>query len=85
MISVFIKELKNIAKNPWYDPPLFPVISPTHRISLATASLPIRKYGSIVPFKTVVNDRLGQILKNFLLTAFLLKHVTEAILILLFG
>ena len=85
MIFVVVKKLENVTENSRYDASLLPVITTTHRKRLTTAGLPIRKYRSIISFKTVVNDRFGHVLENFFLRAFFLKYMTETVIMLFFG
>lgn len=67
LILFSFEPLKNIAKNSGYYTPICPFFPSTHSESLAAASLPIGKNGSIVSLKTVINDRFGDNLKNLCL------------------
>lgn len=80
-----LKLLEDVAQDSRNDATLFPLIASTHGISFSAASLSVRKDSPVITFQTVVDDRSGQHLKYFFLAAFLFKHVTEAVLLLLLG
>ncbi len=80
---VLLKLLKDVTQHSRNNSPFFPFISTTHRVSLSTTSLSIRKYSSVITLQTVVNNWLSQLRKDLLLSALLFKYPTEAKVMLL--
>ena len=77
------KLLEYICKHTWYNSSFCPFFPSTHRKSLPTARLAIRKNSAIIAIKAVINDGLGNYFEYLLLSDSLRKNLLETELMMI--
>ena len=78
-----VKLFEYISKHTGYNSSFCPFFPSTHRKSLPTARLAIRKNSAIIAIKAVINDGLGNYFEYLLLSDSLRKSLLETELMMI--